>query len=114
MDDNEKVSEVIGLTFKQKLQKGYVKPYRNQNYIKWVKQQVCPCGNHADDAHHVIDVGLGGMGTKASDLLTFPVCRSCHQDIHANLKHWENIYGDQMFWVAMTIEQAREEGVISL
>ncbi len=37
-----------------------------------VKTQKCmTCGNQADDLHHIIGHGLGGMGTKADDCLLF-------------------------------------------
>jgi hypothetical protein len=106
---------MIGLTFKQKLQKGYAKPLRNKNYLKFVSSLTCPCGAPADEAHHIIDVGFGGgMGTKASDALTFPVCRACHTEIHQCVSRWEGIYGSQWEHVAMTLAQAIEDGAIEL
>ena len=48
-------------------------------YTRWVKTQKCmTCGNQADDPHHIIGHGLGGMGTKADDLFVIPLCRKCH------------------------------------
>ncbi|ENE0349809.1 DUF968 domain-containing protein, partial [Escherichia coli] len=47
------------------------KPQRKEMpvYTRWVKTQKCmTCGNQADDPHHIIGHGLGGMGTKADDL----------------------------------------------
>ncbi|EMK5023094.1 DUF968 domain-containing protein, partial [Escherichia coli] len=47
------------------------KPQREEMpvYTRWVKTQKCmTCGNQADDPHHIIGHGLGGMGTKADDL----------------------------------------------
>ena len=41
------------------------------------------CGNQADDPHHIIGHGLGGMGTKADDLFVIPLCRKCHNELHA-------------------------------
>ncbi|EPZ5681550.1 DUF968 domain-containing protein, partial [Escherichia coli] len=44
------------------------KPQREEMpvYTRWVKTQKCmTCGNQADDPHHIIGHGLGGMGTKA-------------------------------------------------
>ncbi|HBC4987442.1 hypothetical protein QE736_25150, partial [Escherichia coli] len=41
------------------------KPQREEMpvYTRWVKTQKCmTCGNQADDPHHIIDHGLGGMG----------------------------------------------------
>ncbi|EFM2347808.1 DUF968 domain-containing protein, partial [Escherichia coli] len=54
------------------------KPQREEMpvYTRWVKTQKCmTCGNQADDPHHIIGHGLGGMGTKADDLFVIPLCR---------------------------------------
>ncbi|MGK3445762.1 DUF968 domain-containing protein, partial [Escherichia coli] len=53
------------------------KPQREEMpvYTRWVKTQKCmTCGNQADDPHHIIGHGLGGMGTKADDLFVIPLC----------------------------------------
>ncbi|KIZ69190.1 hypothetical protein UH35_23745 [Escherichia coli] len=56
-------------------------------YTRWVKTQKCmTCGNQADDPHHIIGHGLGGMGTKADDLFVIPLCRKCHSELHAGVK----------------------------
>ncbi|MGC9770931.1 hypothetical protein P4I21_26935, partial [Escherichia coli] len=47
------------------------------------------CGNQADDPHHIIGHGLGGMGTKADDLFVIPLCRKCHNELHAGVKDFE-------------------------
>ncbi|ENZ0121410.1 TPA: DUF968 domain-containing protein, partial [Escherichia coli] len=60
------------------------KPQREEMpvYTRWVKTQKCmTCGNQADDPHHIIDHGLGGMGTKADDLFVIPLCRKCHNEL---------------------------------
>jgi hypothetical protein len=106
---------MMNLTFKQKMQKGYVRPLRSRNYLAFVSSLQCPCGNQADEAHHVIDCGLGGgMGTKPSDLATIPICRTCHQQLHNNVAAWEQHFGSQLLWVYLTIEEARESGVFEL
>jgi hypothetical protein len=104
------------LTFKQKLQRGYVKLTQNKNYLSWVSSlQCCGCGAPADEAHHLISAGLGGgMGTKASDLLTMPVCRRCHDELHRDTKAWEATNNSQYMHICMTILEAVEEGVITL
>ncbi|HDS7001585.1 DUF968 domain-containing protein, partial [Escherichia coli] len=64
------------------------KPQREEMpvYTRWVKTQKCmTCGNQADDPHHIIDHGLGGMGTKADDLFVIPLCRKCHNELHAGV-----------------------------
>ncbi|ELI4382539.1 DUF968 domain-containing protein, partial [Salmonella enterica] len=54
-------------------------------YTRWVKRQpCCGCGNASDDPHHIIDHGFGGTGTKACDLLVIPLCRVCHDALHAD------------------------------
>ncbi|HBN0603164.1 TPA: DUF968 domain-containing protein [Escherichia coli] len=61
------------------------KPQREEMpvYTRWVKTQKCmTCGNQADDPHHIIGHGLGGMGTKADDLFVIPLCRKCHRGHH--------------------------------
>lgn len=65
------------------------KPQREEMpvYTRWVKTQKCmTCGNQADDPHHIIGHGLGGMGTKADDLFVIPLCRKCHNELHAGVK----------------------------
>ncbi|EFD7796149.1 DUF968 domain-containing protein, partial [Escherichia coli] len=38
----------------------------NEKYTSWVKTQPCACcGQPADDPHHLIGHGQGGMGTKS-------------------------------------------------
>ncbi len=45
------------------------KRWESQKYTQWVKAQKCACcANQADDPHHIIGHGQGGMGTKAHDL----------------------------------------------
>ncbi|HEC3057893.1 DUF968 domain-containing protein, partial [Escherichia coli] len=64
------------------------KPQREEMpvYTRWVKTQKCmTCGNQADDPHHIIGHGLGGMGTKADDLFVIPLCRKCHNELHAGV-----------------------------
>ncbi len=68
------------------------KPRREEMpvYTRWVKTQKCmTCGNQADDPHHIIGHGLGGMGTKADDLFVIPLCRKCHSELHAGVKDFE-------------------------
>lgn len=85
-------------------------PVRNKKYTNWVKTlPCCDCGAPADDPHHIIGTGCeGGMGTKACDLLTMPMCRECHTRLHEQPLMWEH----QWKWVAKTLQQATKEGVI--
>jgi hypothetical protein len=72
----------------------------NTKYLQWVKSQPCVCcGARADDPHHIIGHGQGGMGTKAHDLLTIPLCRLHHDDLHRDMSLWEAEHGSQVdFW----------------
>lgn len=85
-----------------------MKPYRNKKYLKYVSSlDCCMCGAPADEAHHIIGLGsFGGMGTKASDILTMPVCRGCHTKIHQNPEYWQ----EQPMWILKTIDRAAREG----
>ncbi|ELI8004018.1 DUF968 domain-containing protein [Yersinia enterocolitica] len=71
--------------------------WESKKWLRWVKsQQCCGCGSSADDPHHIIGHGQGGMGTKAHDLFTIPLCRSCHDALHADLRTWEAEHGSQV------------------
>lgn len=71
--------------------------WENKKWLKWVKsQQCCGCGSSADDPHHIIGHGQGGMGTKAHDLFTIPLCRICHDALHADMHAWEAEHGSQI------------------
>ncbi|MDN0109404.1 DUF968 domain-containing protein [Yersinia mollaretii] len=71
--------------------------WENKKWLKWVKsQQCCGCGSSADDPHHIIGHGQGGMGTKAHDFFTIPLCRICHDALHADMHTWEAEHGSQV------------------
>lgn len=68
-----------------------------EKYTKWVKtQNCCCCEKPADDPHHIIGHNMGGMGTKAHDLFTIPLCRGCHNELHADRNAWEQKHGSQI------------------
>ncbi|HHH1258999.1 TPA: DUF968 domain-containing protein [Yersinia enterocolitica] len=71
--------------------------WESRKWLTWVKSQSCSgCGGSADDAHHIIGHGQGGMGTKAHDLFSIPLCRGCHDALHADMHTWEAEYGSQI------------------
>ncbi|HGG2623016.1 TPA: DUF968 domain-containing protein [Yersinia enterocolitica] len=71
--------------------------WENRRYLQWVKSQpCCGCGDGGCDPHHIIGYGQGGMATKAHDLFTFPLCRNCHDELHANQRAWEEKHGSQI------------------
>ena len=83
------------------------KPYRNKKYTDWVKSLDCAaCGAPADDPHHIINAMEGGTGTKACDLLSMPLCRPCHNNIHRS----EGNKKYQWKWAARTMQKAIKEG----
>ena len=91
------------------------KPQRKEMpvYTRWVKTQKCmTCGNQADDPHHIIGHGLGGMGTKADDLFVIPLCRKCHSELHAGVKDFEEKHGSQLLLLIRFLMHARNSGVL--
>ena len=91
------------------------KPQREEMpvYTRWVKTQKCmTCGNQADDPHHIIGHGLGGMGTKADDLFVIPLCRKCHNELHAGVKDFEEKHGSQLLSLIRFLMHARNSGVL--
>jgi len=85
------------------------KRWKCRAYLNWVKQQTCIIsGAPADDPHHIIAHGMGGMGTKAPDWAVMPVTRGSHTEIHRtackNDDQWEH--------VARTLGKAIEDGVL--
>ena len=90
------------------------KPQRwiNDNYLQWVKSQpCCVCGATADDAHHLIGYGQGGMGTKAHDLFTIPLCRIHHSELHRDPKEWESEHGSQIAFLIRFLDRSAALGV---
>lgn len=88
--------------------------WRCPGYLQWVKSLPSAIsGAPADDPHHLIGHGMGGMGTKVSDLLTFPLTRVEHSALHdGGYKSWESRHGSQWMHVVKTIERAVFEGVL--
>ncbi len=85
----------------------------NEAYTLWVKAQNCACcGKPADDPHHIIGYGQGGMGTKAHDLFVIPLCRAHHDELHADMQAFEEKYGSQLMLLFRFLDQAIAVGVI--
>ncbi|MEB7888812.1 DUF968 domain-containing protein [Hafnia alvei] len=84
-----------------------------EKYTRWVKtQKCCGCSKPADDPHHVINHGLGGMGTKTHDLFVLPLCRRCHDKLHKDVGAWEQKHGDQRFLLIEFLNYALGVGAI--
>lgn len=90
----------------QPIQEGQVK---SRKYLEWVSEQPCIYCGHDSQAHHLrINVLGAGMGKKAPDYFTLPVCYTCHADCHNGKIDKET----QMRWCLQTIGRAFECGII--
>lgn len=88
--------------------------WENEKYTRWVKAQQCMCCNSpADDPHHLIGHGNGGMGTKAHDLFVIPLCRAHHDALHADTVAFEEKYGNQLVLLFRFLDRALAIGVLA-
>ncbi|ELS1887246.1 DUF968 domain-containing protein [Raoultella ornithinolytica] len=86
----------------------------NENWTRWVKSQLCVCCNkQADDPHHLIGHGQGGMGTKAHDLFVLPLCRAHHDELHADTVAFEQKYGSQLELLFRFLDRSLAIGVLA-
>lgn len=87
--------------------------WENDVYTRWVKSQPCECCRRpADDPHHVIGHGMGGTATKAHDLFVLPLCRECHNKLHADIAAFEQKHGTQLELLFRFMDRALAIGVI--
>lgn len=108
-----------GMTLMRFMQSGLHRPERIRAYLTWVESLPCSICAQAPPsvAHHLVGMGLKGVGGKVSDLLTMPLCAACHtwalDSIH-ELGHeqWEKRRGPQAQFVMLTLYQALIEGVL--
>lgn len=92
------------LDFRQALKRGYVGRIENRKHLDWVKTLPCvACGVPADDPHHIVSVGFKGMGTKTPDYWAIPLCRTHHDELHHNVKAWEEQHGEQIEHALLTL-----------
>ncbi|EFM6596130.1 DUF968 domain-containing protein [Escherichia coli] len=85
----------------------------NEKYTRWVKTQSCACcGKPADDPHHLIGHGQGGMGTKSHDIFTLPLCREHHNELHADPLAFEEKHGSQVDLIFRFLDHAFATGVL--
>ncbi|NWC66025.1 DUF968 domain-containing protein [Cedecea sp. P7760] len=88
--------------------------WENPGYLKWVKTQPCEgCGSSADDPHHLIGHGQGGMGTKSHDSFAIPLCRKCHDELHRDQREFERKHGSQLVMLKNTLDRAFALGVLA-
>lgn len=96
----------------------YARPKRirweNPKFLAWVKTQPCTCcGAPADDAHHLIGWGQGGMATKAHDAFTIPLCRKHHTELHNGPAAFEQQHGTQPELIIKLLDRAFALGVLA-
>lgn len=86
----------------------------NETYTRWVKTQLCECCRRpADDPHHIVGHGMGGTATKAHDLFVIPLCRECHDELHADVPAFEQKHGTQLELLLRFMDRALAIGVIA-
>lgn len=116
----EQVTPIIRLAIDNEPPAGFMlrpklKRWECEKYTRWVKSQQCACcGAPADDPHHVVGYGLGGMGTKAHDLFVIPLCRHHHDELHRDMSAWEIEHGSQLLLLVQTLNRALGIGAISI
>lgn len=115
----EKVKKVVSVKVDPESPESFMlrpkrRRWENDKYTRWVKsQQCCCCNNPADDPHHLIGHGQGGMGTKAHDLFVIPLCRAHHDELHADPVAFEAKHGDQLTLLFRFLDRALEIGVLA-
>lgn len=88
--------------------------WTSEKFTRWVKSQPCACcGNPSDDPHHIIGHGQGGMGTKAHDFFTIPLCRKHHDELHRDTSRWEEEHSTQIEVWFRFIDYSLSIGAIS-
>jgi len=104
-----------GLTFKDALRNGYA-TIRTEEYMRRIRKlPCCVCNAPApSDPHHPHGVGYRGTGSKAPDVWCIPLCRAHHDELHHDRVAWEDKYGDQFEFVAVTYAQMWASGMVSL
>ena len=86
-----------------------IKPYRDKKYREYVASLPCSVYGVSDDTvvgHHLINVGQGCMGGKASDLDLMPMSFKAHDEMHRGLIEPDLQYK----WIAETLSQAIRDG----
>lgn len=115
----EKAAKVLALRVDPETPESFMlrpkrRRWENEKYTRWVKAQQCACCNNpADDPHHVIGYSQGGMGTKAHDLFVIPLYRAHHDELHADVKAFEEKYGTQPELLLKTLDRALAIGVLA-
>lgn len=115
----EKAKQVLALKVDPESPESFMlrpkrKRWENEKYTRWVKAQPCACcSKQADDPHHLIGYGQGGMGTKSHDLFVLPLCRRHHDELHADTVAFEKKYGSQLELIFRFLDRALAIGVVA-
>ena len=93
------------------------KRIKSKPYLEWVATlpcAACEIGDGTVVAHHLKGRGSylsGGMGQKAGDWLTMPLCFKCHSKMHsgdAAFMNWQYEY------ILRTLDIAFNSGIIEI
>ena len=94
------------------------KRWKDKNYLKFVSEMPCSnCCRHDEtiEAHHLkhrySPWGGGGMGLKASDILTMPLCHDCHARAHNGDGE---VLDFQAEFILSTLDRSTKHGVLSV
>lgn len=83
---------------------------KDKSYLQWIKSLPSVISGGNAEPHHLIGHGHSGMGTKTSDYWAFPLTRGEHSELHhIGWKAWEERYGSQWKYVALTLSRYIEE-----
>ncbi|MFM4808564.1 DUF968 domain-containing protein [Aeromonas hydrophila] len=85
-------------------------------YLAFVRQLPCVLTGRREgvEAHHVVGHGMSVMGSKAHDLMVFPLAHQPHMELHqVGWKAWEAKHGSQLQHVINTLELACSLGVFN-
>lgn len=120
VDHVEMAKPVLALAADDEPPAGYMRRpkllrWECEKYTRWVKTQACSgCGQPADDPHHIINHGMGGMGTKVHDLFVIPLCRRCHDELHRDVRAWEQEHGSQIELLVRFLDRALGIGALTV
>lgn len=96
-----------GMTFRDALIRGYTGRIESGVYLDFVRSLPCVCCGSTHDivAHHPIDCGFKGLGSKVPDFWAIPLTPHCHDALHRNVAMWEERHGSQFEHAVLTMTQ---------
>ena len=93
-----------------------IKPRRVSDPAHLARVAALPCivcGAQPVEVHHIR--ATVGMGQRASDLETLPLCHSCHRTggagvaFHAGPREWERLHGTERELLALILERLKTQ-----